>query len=160
MNESESIGNSDTQARCAECGAPLPQGGECRDLFESLLLLEGEIPGSAGSISHFYAVSTYLLQHPDSMSLTQEALDRLRVAAADALDGRVSLDDLRRRARWVASVAERVTRRPGQAAPDWRRGGWAMTITEVLTADENTYADVVRAWAQSARETLDSDLRA
>ena len=38
---------------CSECGAPLPDGGSCRDHFHALLLLEGEIPGVAGSILHF-----------------------------------------------------------------------------------------------------------
>jgi hypothetical protein len=36
---------------CPECGAAVPAGGSCRDHFHAMLLLEGEIPGVAGSIS-------------------------------------------------------------------------------------------------------------
>ena len=96
---------------CPECGAPVPEGGSCRDHFHALLLLEGEIPGVAGSILHFYAVATYGLQHPDSMNYTAEALAGLRAALADALDGRVTVGELRRRGRRDAGGPERVLER-------------------------------------------------
>src|SRR5207244_3243595 len=93
---------------CPECGAAVPDGGSCRDHFHALLLLEGEIPGVAGSILHFYAVATYGLQHPDSMNYTAESLTGLRAAVADALDGRATVGDLRRRSRRHADGRRRV----------------------------------------------------
>ena len=71
---------------CPECGAAVPEGGSCRDHFHALLLLEGEIPGVAGSILHFYAVAAYGLQHPDGMNYTAEALAGLHATVAAALD--------------------------------------------------------------------------
>jgi len=100
---------------CPECGAPIPEGGSCRDNFHALLLLEGENAGVPGSILHFYAVATYGLQHPDSMNYTADALAGLRATLADALDGRVTLDDIRRRARRQSDGPVRVTRRAGMS---------------------------------------------
>jgi len=50
---------------CPDCGAP--GGASCRDHFHALLLLESEIPGGPGNTTHFYAVGSYALQHPESM---------------------------------------------------------------------------------------------
>jgi hypothetical protein len=149
---------------CPECGAPIPDGGSCLDHFHALLLLEGEIPGVAGSILHFYAVASYGLQHPDSMNYTAEALAGLRVAVADALDGRTTTGGLLRRVRRTADGPARVTRRAGDAEVPWRRGGWPMTVADVCTADTfgsyDTYedhADRVVRWARSVPETLDAE---
>ena len=149
---------------CPECGAAVPDGGSCQDHFHSLLLLEGEIDGVPGSILHFYAVAAYNLQHPDSMNFTGDALGGLREALADVLDGRMSIEGLRRRGHGDTDGARRVTRRPGDAPVAWRRGGWPLTIADVCTAETfgecdtyEDYADRVVRWARSVRETLDSD---
>jgi hypothetical protein len=149
---------------CPECGAPVPDGGSCRDHFHALLLLEGEIPGVAGSILHFYAVATYGLQHPVSMNYTAEALAGLRAALADVLDGRATLHELRRRGRRDADGPRRVTRRAGDPEVPRRQRRWPMTIADVCTADTfgaydtpEEYADRVIPWARSARETRDAD---
>src|SRR5947209_7014294 len=145
---------------CSECGAAVPDGGSCRDHFHALLLLEGEIPGVAGSILHFYAVATYGLQHPDSLNYTAEALAGLRATLADALDGRAAVHALRRRGRRDAEGPRRVTRRAGDLEVSWRRGRWPMTIADVCTADtfgaydtSEEYANRVILWARSVRET-------
>jgi hypothetical protein len=117
-----------------------------------------------GSILHFYAVATYGLQHPDSMNYTAEALANLRVAVADALDGRMTVAGLRQGGRRATDGPVRVTRRAGDAEVAWRRGGWTMTIADVCTADtfgaydtREEFADRVVRWASSVRETLDAD---
>ena len=149
---------------CPECGAPVPDGGSCRDHFHALLLLEGEIPGVPGSIPHFYAVAAYVLQHPDSMNYTAEALAGLRAAVADALDGRATLAGLRSRGRRAAEGPMRVTRRAGEPEVPWWRGDWPMTVADVCTADTfgaydtyEEYADRIMRWARSVCETLDAD---
>lgn len=151
-------------ATCPECGAAVAGDGSCRDHFHALLLLEGEIPGVGGSLLHFYAVAAYALQHPDGMGYTAEALDGLHAAVADALDGRASLDELRRRARASADGPARVRRRPDEPPPAWRRGGWPVTIADVCTAETfgqyetyDEHAERVVRWARSVRETLDAD---
>jgi hypothetical protein len=149
---------------CPECGAPVPDGGSCRDHFHALLLLEGEIPGVPGSILHFYAVAAYGLQHPDSMNYTARTLDGLRAAVADALDGRLTTAGLRSRGRHAAEGSVRVPRRAGEPEVLWRRGNWPMTVADVCTADtfgaydtHEEYADRITRWARSVRETLDAE---
>jgi hypothetical protein len=144
---------------CPECGALTAEGGSCRDLFHALLLLEWEIPGGPGALAHFYAVASYGLQHPDSMNDTADALAGLRTGLADLLDGRATLDALRRRTRRAMDGAVRVTRRAGDAVVPWRRGNWPMTVADVLTveADAGAYAGRVEHWARCVREALDAD---
>src|SRR4051794_22321504 len=147
---------------CPECGAPVPDGGSCLDHFHTLLLLEGEIPGVAGSILHFYAVAAYGLQHPDSMNYTAETLASLHKAVADLLSGRVTLDEHMRRTRRATNGPIRVTRRAGDPEIPWRRGRWPMTIADVCTAESfgsydtyDEYADRVLRWSRSVVEALD-----
>ncbi|QDV38863.1 DUF5946 family protein [Tautonia plasticadhaerens] len=144
---------------CPECGSAVPEGGSCRDHFHALLLLESQIPGGPGLLPHFYAVATYGLQHPRAMNYTADTLIGLRGAVADALDGRATIDELRRRARRGAEAAGRVTRRKGDAEVRWRVGGWPMTVADVLKSEPcaDAYAERVTAWARSVRETLDED---
>jgi hypothetical protein len=118
-------------------------------------LLEGEIPEVAGSILHFYAVACYNLQHPDSVSLTAEALAGLRRNLADALDGKALVMELRRRTRLATDGPRRVRRRSGEAPVDWYRGLWPVNVTDILTATAATYPELVEAWAHSIRATLD-----
>ena len=140
--------------RCPECEALLPKGGACRDLFHELLVLEAQVPGTAGALTHFYTVACYALQHPDSFRYTQEALVGLHQALCDALDDQITLEELRRRARAGAARAGRVTRRPGDPTPVWRRGGWSMRVVDVLSVAPEQYPDTVRRWARSIRDSL------
>lgn len=139
---------------CPECGAPLPAGAACLDHFHALLALEGTFPGAPGSILHFYLVACYNLQHPDSAGLTAEALRGLRRNLADALDGRATVAELRRRARRDADGPTRVRRRPGDPPAAWHRGPWPMHVADVLVATAETYPALVTAWARSVRATL------
>lgn len=141
---------------CPECGVSVPEGGSCRDHFDALLLLEWRIPGGPGALAHFYAVACYGLQHPDGMNYTAETLLGLRRNVADMLDERATLEELRSRTRRAANGPTRVTRRAGDAEAVWKRGGWPMTVTDVLTAeaDAAAYTDRVTQWARSIRETL------
>jgi hypothetical protein len=108
---------------CPECGAPVPEGGSCRDTFHALLLREWEIPGGPGALAHYYAVAAYGLQHPDSMNYTADALAGLHAGLADVLDGRATIDALRRPMRRALDGQVRITRRAGEPAVSWRRGG-------------------------------------
>lgn len=148
-------------ATCGECGAPTPSGGECRDLFHALLALESQIPGGPGMAAHFHAVAAYGLQHPDGMNYTAETLRGLRDTLGDELDGRATIDDVRRRMRYQAEGSMRVTRRRGEAAVPWHRGAWPMTVAEVLTVERSAdaYAERVAAWARSVCATLDEDAK-
>jgi hypothetical protein len=141
---------------CGECGAPVPEGGSCRDNFHALLLLEWQIPGGPGSFSHFYAVSSYGLQHPDSMNFTAQALAGLRASLAEVLEGRLSLAAVRARARSGAKRAGRVTRRAGDEVVRWPVEHWPMTVVDVCTGGGAGYGDRVAQWARSICATLDA----
>lgn len=138
---------------CPECGANIPTG-TCRDNFNALLGLEWEVPGGAGAIAHFYAVSAYVLQHPNSMSYTVESISGLRSAVTSALAGEVSTEDLRRSAREESKRAGNVTRRAGDLVPMWAVQRWSMTVADVLAGGVEGYGDRVGAWASSVISDL------
>lgn len=139
---------------CPECRAPVPAGGACLDHFHTLLVLEATFPGAAGSILHFYAVAAYNLQHPDSVGLTTAALHGLRRNLADALDGKASVEELRRHACRATDGPTRVRRRLGDPPVEWHRSPWPMNVTDLLTATAATYPDLVEAWARGVSTTL------
>jgi hypothetical protein len=92
------------------------------------------------------------------MNYTAATLAGLHAGLADVLDGRATLAELRRRTRRAVDGPARVTRRAGEAVVPWRRGGWPMTVADVLTveADVNAYAERVARWARSVRKALDA----
>jgi hypothetical protein len=144
-----------TNSICPECGAPIPAGGACVDHFHALLVLEGTFPSAPGSLLHFYAVACYNLQHLDSVGLTAEALQGLRRNLANALDGKASLVELRRRTQLATDGPRRVRRRSGDPPVDWHRGPWPVNVTDVRTATAAAYPELLKAWARSIRATLD-----
>jgi hypothetical protein len=140
---------------CAECGAELGSTGSCmEDYFYALLHLESEIPGGPGEIAHFYAVASYGVQHPRSLGYTRETLVGLRAALGAMVAGTADLDDVRRRARYHAANAGRVTRRSGDAIAGWETRRWPMTVTDVLEKGAEGYQASVERWARSIIETL------
>jgi hypothetical protein len=141
---------------CPECGATTPTDGACRDNFHALLLLESEVPGGPGSLAHFLVVGSYVLQHPESMGYTAEALAGLRRILGDALEGRASLDRIRRRVRHVAEGTSRVTRRGGDEVVRWQIAAWPMTVADVFAAGIEGNAGCVEHWARSILDTLAS----
>jgi len=143
---------------CPECGARVPSGSACLDHFHALLVLEGTFPSAPGSILHFYAVATYNLQRPDSSGLTAEALHGSYQSLADVLDGKLSLELLRRQVRRTADGPTRVRRRQGEPPVGWYRGPWPINVVNVLTATAATYPEFVEAWAHAVRATLDAQL--
>jgi hypothetical protein len=148
---------------CPECGAPLPESSKCIELFHALLLLEYEvaanpaaIAGGRGEVAHFYAVSSYVLQHPDSMNYTATALALVRQGVAGHLAGNVTLAELRARVRRAADGATRITRRAGEQVVRWPVESWPLTVADVLAGGVEGYLERVAAWAASVIRTLDA----
>ena len=123
---------------CPECGAPLPAGGTCQENLHALLFIELQIPGGPSGISHFYAVAAYGLQHPDSMNYSRETLSGLHASLGDVLDGKVTIPELRRRTQQIYNGTQRITRRPGEPEPQWRRGSWLVNVSSVLDVRTNS----------------------
>lgn len=141
--------------RCQECGAPLPDGGSCRDNFHDLLALEWEVPGGAGTVAHFFAVSSYGLQHPVSMRYTVEAIAWLKSAVTEALETGCSIESLRASARTQGQDAH-VTRRDGDPVADWGVERWTLTVTDALSGGVDGYAGRVRKWAAAVIRDIDA----
>jgi hypothetical protein len=149
-------------ATCQECGAPLPESGPCIDLFHSVLLLEYEVAadpsatsGGRGEAAHFHAVSSYVLQHPEGMNYTAEALAGLRRDLAGHLAGRVTMSEQRLRVRRATNGATRITRRPGDVIVQWPVSSWPLTVADVLAGGVDGYCGRVADWAESILRTLD-----
>jgi Family of unknown function (DUF5946) len=146
---------------CTECGATLEEGAVCRDYFHELLILEANVPGSAGADPHFFAVASYNLQHPSGF--TVPTLAGLRDTLRDVLAGRATLADARRRARESVDGSTRVTRHadapPTAAERDalatWPRM-WPLTVRDVCRVEPEAYVAAVRGWAASIVATLDA----
>lgn len=142
---------------CGECGASVPPNGSCRDNFNAMLALEWEVgaPAPAGQLAHFYAVSTYVLQHPDTMGYTVESLAWLRRSVSDMIADGVSVHELRKQARDQGEKS-RVTRREGDPVPHWNVRTWTMTVVDVLDGGVDGYCERARQWADSALSDLDA----
>jgi Family of unknown function (DUF5946) len=149
-------------ATCQECGAPLPGSGKCIDHFHALLLLEYEVAadpgatsGGRGEVAHFYAVSSYVLQHPEGMNYTAEALEGARRGLADHLAGKVTMSEQRLRVRRAVDGATRITRRAGDEVVRWPVSSWPLTVADVLAGGVEGYCLRVATWAESILRTLD-----
>lgn len=141
--------------RCAECGAPVPDGGTCRDNLDALLYIEAAIEGGPGELAHFYAVASYGVQHPESMGFTVETVQGLRARLAQALSGSADIADIRRQVRFAAGQSGRVTRRGDERVPAWPVVQWSMTACDVAVAGPHGYAENVETWARSVVASTD-----
>ena len=141
-------------SKCPECGGTLAKGKSCQDSFHDLLALESQLPHGPDLLAHFYAVSSYNLQHPQSMRLTEEALEGLRSTVGEMLDGSITLEQARRRARRGAAIAGRVTRRGSDPVINWGITDWPVTVIDVIQGGVTGYGDSVQRWARSIRELL------
>lgn len=141
---------------CPECGAPLPASGSCRDHFHAMLALEWQVPGGAGGPAHFYAVSSYILQHPGSMEYAAASIAWLRSAVAASLAGDTTIAGLRESAPHEGKANGRVTRRPGDAEVAWPGIEWRMTVADVLEGGVDGYGERVELWARRVLADLDA----
>jgi hypothetical protein len=140
--------------QCDECGASLGAADSCQEHFHALLLLESEVPGGPGNVAHFYAIASYGVQHPGSMGYTAATLSGLHAALCDMVRGTADLSDIRRRARYAAVKAGRVTRRPGDGTPEWGTIRWPVTVVDVLEKGVEGYRESVASWARSIVEAV------
>jgi hypothetical protein len=139
----------------------LYEGESCIELFHKMLLLEfevaadsGESSGGRGEVAHFYAVSSYILQHPGSMNYTAVALEGLRQSVSDHLAGGTTLVELRRRVRRVANGPRRMTRRTGDLVVCRPVQSWPQTVAGVIAGGTKDYGIRVAAWAESVVSLL------
>lgn len=153
-----------SEGTCAECGATLPESGECITLLHQLLALEAQVEGAPGALPHFLAVATYNLQHPSAFMPT--ALAGLRRTVADVLAGRATIADARQRAGAGARGSARVKRREGELPTEAERTPmewptrWPTTVLDICNLAPEEYVDHVTEWARDTVRTLDQALGA
>jgi hypothetical protein len=156
---------------CPECGAPLGDGETCLDLFNRMLALEWQAiallgdgpsadsvpppPSDLGLRTHFFAVATYQLQHPDG--LEAGAVLGLRESIGDMLAGRTTIAETRAKARRLFDGPRRVrrqiaTERDPALGPSPEH--WPMTVADCCDVAPEAYFDVVRRWTESAMATI------
>ncbi|HEY9313197.1 MAG TPA: DUF5946 family protein [Williamsia sp.] len=154
-----------TAGLCVECGAPLPASGECWTRVHELLEIETRVlpllDTELGMRTHFFAVSTYQLQHP--FRVAADALTDLGSAVAEQLaDGARPIAHLRRGinrsigTRKVGRQAEPGDR--GHVDPDWPRS-WSVTAADVVTMPDDNYPNAVAEWARSTLADLGNLVR-
>lgn len=141
-------------SRCPECGAGLPEGISCREMFHELLRREYGLEFGAGAWRvHGLTVASYTLQHPREYGL------RPFVRAKTMLEMVV------REGMSPEYVEDRVTRGSvGHVlASGYREGhdlvrrhepeaGFRVTVADLLQSTEESHESRVMDWSQATLE--------
>ena len=90
------------------------------------------------------------------MGYTQETVDGLLEAVHTKLDGRASMDDIRRSVRERTSSAGRVMRRGDEPVPVQGVQRWPVIVTDIVCGGVNDYQEHVEHWARSTIDTIDA----
>jgi hypothetical protein len=137
---------------CPECGAALPNGSTCQEIFDSFLALEFENP-EYGAV-HFFTVACFFIQHN---RYSDEALQWMRGMLREALSAGWTGTQIERTA--AASVQNtnrrwKILRNPASApAP---KIDWSITIADVArqAGDAAEYRKWVKQWAETVLQEL------
>ena len=143
-----------TATRCPECRACILGRAACLDHFHALLGREPELLAQVTSaerrgVTHFYAVASYVLQHPESMGYTVAALANVRHLLERHLSGQATLSRVRAEIRRAANRDGRILRLPTDPPVQCATREWPITIEDVLGGNETDYARRVVRWATS-----------
>ncbi len=125
--------------RCLQCGAGLPPGHTCRDLFDLGQALEMEQP--AAYAVHHLSVPTYYLQHN---LYARAGWQAARELLARFLAGTLTPAEARRR---LAASPQPASPTRGPKQPGVEAIPWTATIASVRLTPPEAYCADVRAWA-------------
>jgi hypothetical protein len=140
---------------CQECGAPLPDDGDCWSRVNDLLEIEmralAPLDLEAGKRAHFFAIATYQLQHPTRLTLP--ILNKLRTSVAEMLASNARpVEEMRRDISRATNGSQRVTRRAPEGdrshVPNWPRQ-WTMTVMDIIATPDHAYPTEVARWARA-----------
>jgi hypothetical protein len=130
---------------CPQCGAALPAGQSCEDVFYALQLLEVQDP--AYYAVHLLSVATYFIQHD---RYSDEALAWIQGTMREFLAGKPA-EQIRKAAWHDTQQANRTWKvlRPADAPPRPAMA-WEMTIADVARQhDAASYCVLVTEWARA-----------
>jgi len=137
---------------CPHCGASLPAGTTCDEIFGAFLEKDYVDPGY-GAV-HFLTVGVFMIQHG---RYSDEALAWIQPLMRDFLEGKATQEQIRRASQRQVDQSKRdwkVTRPPGAPpAPDI---AWTMTIADVARQahDGPSYQAAIKAWARATLDQL------
>jgi len=150
---------------CPECGATLPDSGDCWTRVHQLLEIETRVlPGldsEHGMRAHFFAIASYQLQHPfrvgaDTLPVLRDSVRRALGPSAPPI---AHIRHEMGRHMTSGAKAGRMAA-PGDRShvdPAWPRE-WTVTAEDVLAGSEQDYPQAVRSWAASTVDDLDRAL--
>jgi hypothetical protein len=130
---------------CPECGAALPVGTTCRDIFERMLALEFGHPETFGAVHHL-TVLCYNVQHPGAF--TDEFWDYSAALLTEVIERDISGAELRQRMRHELAAGNRRIKIKGRPTKP-RRYPWPMRAVDVPMDHPQRYVERVREWARS-----------
>ncbi len=137
---------------CPYCGAVVPDGRTCEDIFNQFLALEFSDP-AYGAV-HFLTVACYMIQHG---RYSAEGLDWIEQRLRDNLERGIPAGQIRRQAARETGQDRRIwhaTRRPGD--PPQAKIRWSMTIADVAAQNQDAavYRAAIRRWARTILEEM------
>lgn len=143
---------------CPECGAFLPDGNSCQEIFDSFLVLEFTHP-AYGEI-HMLTVACFLIQHG---RYSDEGLTWIAEKLRSNLEDGVSADQIRRQATKEMDQKKRTWKVNRSSEPPLLpKVAWSMTIADVAAKykDAESYCKLITQWAkitlQEMKPLLDS----
>lgn len=140
---------------CAECGGPLPPSGDCADRINELLEIEMQTldGGEEALRAHFFAISTYQLQHPSR--ITAAARDSLRDKHRQMVETPIPIAQLRLTVRREARDIKVTKAQPSRSdVPSSWPVTWPMTAADVIARPIDEYVVAVREWAVATQDAL------
>lgn len=134
---------------CPECGAD-QRMNSCDELFHQILAMEAKSP--AVLAEHFKTVACYNIQHP--AQYVDAVIDNLVIALRDNLYNGLSVEDIRKRNRYLYDGPKRVRKPEAERQPKQR--SWSMTTGDVWVEGngDQTAANII-AWAKAVVQDID-----
>ncbi|WP_459957221.1 DUF5946 family protein [Nocardia sp. IFM 10818] len=146
-----------TAGHCRECGAALPESGDCGDRIPELLEIEWRVlDGSEDSLrAHFFAIASFQVQHPSRM--TPEATAGLRIQLTRMVRDPIPIATLRIDIRRAFHGVKVNNPNPGDRStvdPRWPTR-WPMTAADIVARPAAEYITAVGEWARTTADTID-----
>ncbi len=135
--------------KCLQCGAVIPQGGQCRDFFDLCLAYEYENPTTFVAVHHL-TVACYMLQHN---AYSRNAWLEAREMVAQFVQQDVVPADMRKQNRQRFAGGQRkwsITK--GEKLSEFDTIIWSATIADIRLDSPEIYCADVRHWAISVLE--------
>ena len=141
------------QTNCRECGAAWQDDTTCQHHFHQMLFWEAEYP-AYGEVHHLM-VLCYHLQHPSLYA--PDGLNEAKRLLVEFVERGTTPQEMRRRNRERLDSSKRqwkIKATPTSHGAYDPPVQWTMTAADVTARGAERYCDSVRAWAQSALESL------